>query len=94
VRFVARSKSQDRAFEAAARLKQIAEPLLPRGADLLGPAECPIALIAGNWRYQLLLRGPDMARLHAAARLLLDGYEAGHDARVYLEVDVDPAALM
>jgi primosomal protein N' (replication factor Y) len=61
---------------------------------MLGPAECPIGLIAGNFRRQLILRGAFMGPLHAAARTVLDRYEKGRDARVYLETDVDPVSLL
>jgi primosomal protein N' (replication factor Y) len=64
------------------------------GADFLGPAECPIGIIAGNHRRQFLLRGSSMGSLHGAARLILDHYEKGRDAGVYLEVDVDPVSLL
>jgi primosomal protein N' (replication factor Y) len=94
IRFTFRSREADRADRAASRLAALARPLLPRGADLLGPAECPIGVIAGNNRRQLLLRGPSMGPLHGMARTILGRYEKGKDSRVYLEVDVDPVSLL
>jgi primosomal protein N' (replication factor Y) len=61
---------------------------------MLGPAECPIALIAGNHRRQVILRGANMASLHHAAASILEQYEKGKDSRTYLEVDVDPVSLL
>jgi primosomal protein N' (replication factor Y) len=68
--------------------------VLPPEADALGPAECPIGLIAGNYRRQLILRGPSMGPLHKAAETVFTRYDKGRDARVYLEVDVDPVNLL
>jgi primosomal protein N' (replication factor Y) len=94
VRLVARSRDASRADAAALRLSKITRALLPRSADILGPAECPISIISGNHRRHLILRSPDMASLHSAVRRALITYEDGKDARVYLEVDVDPVNLL
>jgi primosomal protein N' (replication factor Y) len=94
IRFTVRAKDEHRAGAAIGRLASLAKPLIPKGADMLGPAECPIGIINSNFRRQLILRGPSMGDLHAAARELLARYEKGRDARVYLEVDVDPVSML
>jgi primosomal protein N' (replication factor Y) len=94
IRFTVRSRDLLRADKAVNRLAFLARPLLPPGADMLGPAECPIGIIAGNHRRQLILRGNTMGPLHGAARTILTRYEKGKDSRVYLEVDVDPVSLL
>ncbi|MDR1904659.1 MAG: primosomal protein N' [Treponema sp.] len=94
IRFTIRSTDNGRADKAVKRLAAIAAPLLPRDADMLGPAECPIGLIANNYRFQIILRGKTMGSLHASAAEILNRYGTGKDARVYLEVDVDPVSLM
>ncbi|MDR2468157.1 MAG: primosomal protein N' [Spirochaetaceae bacterium] len=94
IRVVARGRESDRVASALGRFFVLVRPLLPRGADILGPAECPLSLIAGNFRRQILLRGTDMAELHRAVRIALEKYENSKDARVYIEVDVDPAQLL
>jgi primosomal protein N' (replication factor Y) len=94
IRFTTRGKDAARTDAAIRRLASLAGPLLPSGADMLGPAECPIGIIAGNYRRQLLLRCPSMGVLHAAARVILERYEKGRDSRVYLEVDVDPVHVL
>jgi primosomal protein N' (replication factor Y) len=94
IRFTARSREAAWADKAVERMAAIARPLLPPGVDFLGPAECPIGIIAGNHRRQILLRGPSMGDLHNAARTILDHYKKGRDARVYVEVDVDPVSLL
>ncbi|WP_010258344.1 replication restart helicase PriA [Treponema primitia] len=94
IRFTVRAKEAPRADAAIKRLAGIASPLIPRDADILGPAECPIGIISGNHRRQLILRGKGMGTLHGAAKAILDSYEKGRDAKAYLEVDVDPVSLL
>ncbi|MDR2535972.1 MAG: primosomal protein N' [Treponema sp.] len=94
IRFTIRSREEERAEAAINRLASIADPLIPPEAEALGPAECPVAVIAGSYRRQLLLRGPSMGSLHTAAQAILNQYEIKKDTRVYLEVDVDPVSLL
>jgi primosomal protein N' (replication factor Y) len=94
IRFTLRSKDDKRAQDAIKRLAAIVTPLIPKDADILGPAECPIGIINDNYRKQLILRGPSMGALHAAAKELLARYEKGRDAKTYLEVDVDPVSML
>jgi primosomal protein N' (replication factor Y) len=56
---------------------------------LLGPAEAPIALIRGRYRFRLLAKGPRAADMQAFLRDLL---AAGPKERggVRVQVDVDP----
>jgi primosomal protein N' (replication factor Y) len=110
IRLSVRSRNAARADAAIRRLAAIATgsagaignsaaisnsaALIPVGADMLGPAECPIGVINGNYRRQLILRGGSMGALHTATRVLLERYEQGRDSQVYLEVDVDPVSLL
>jgi primosomal protein N' (replication factor Y) len=94
IRFTLRSRDEERATAAASRLAAIALPLLPAGADALGPAECPLGIISNQYRRQLLFRGRNMGPLHTAAAEILSRYEKGRDSKVYLEVDVDPVSLL
>jgi primosomal protein N' (replication factor Y) len=94
IRFTLRSREAERADRAAERLADIAGPLLPPDADILGPAECPLSVIGGNHRRQLILRGRTMGNLHGAAGAVIRAYEKGKDGRTFLEVDVDPVSLL
>ncbi|MCL2043504.1 MAG: primosomal protein N' [Treponema sp.] len=94
IRLNARSREAARADTAMERLASIAAPLIPADADMLGPSECPIGIINGNHRRQLILRGKSMGTLHAAARILMERYDKGRDAKVYVEIDVDPVSLL
>jgi primosomal protein N' (replication factor Y) len=95
IHWTVRSKDQAAAQAAIDRLAAAISACLPAGADFLGPAECPIPVIAGNYRCHIIMRGASMASLHSAARAALTSYELqGKDAKVHLEVDVDPVSLL
>jgi primosomal protein N' (replication factor Y) len=94
IRFTIRSKDEKRADAAIKRLASFAKTFLPPGADMLGPAECPIGIINDNFRRQLILRGQSMGTLHAAARQLTAKYDKGKDVKTYLEIDVDPVSML
>jgi primosomal protein N' (replication factor Y) len=94
IRFVMRSKDDVACRSAIANLAGIAAPLLPAGAEVLGPAECPLSLIAGNYRRQIIIRGSSMRLLHRAASQALVLYEQKKSPKCYLEVDVDPVSLL
>ncbi|MDR2184824.1 MAG: primosomal protein N' [Treponema sp.] len=94
IRFTFRSREADRAEAAAGHMADIAGPLLPEGTEMLGPVECPIGIIAGNHRRQIILRGSSMGPIHGTARSALARYEQDRDAKVYLEVDVDPVSFL
>jgi len=94
IRFTLRSRDEKRTLAAAAALASIAIPLLPPGADALGPAECPLGIISNQYRRHIILRGKNMATLHAATGTILAQYEKRKNSKVYLEVDVDPVSLL
>ena len=94
IRFTVRAKDEKRADDAIRRLASLAKPLIPQGADMLGPAECPIGIINDNYRRHIILRSPSMSHLHSAARELAARYEKGRDTRAYLEIDVDPVSML
>jgi primosomal protein N' (replication factor Y) len=94
IRFTIRGKDEQRANAAISRLASIVTPLLPPSADMFGPAECPLSVIANNHRRQILIRDKTMGALHSATRGILAAYECGKDSHVYLEVDVDPVSLL
>jgi len=92
IRLVFRAKEAARAPEAAASLAAVLAPLLEGGAEILGPAECPLGYVAGTARWQLILRAPALGGIHKALARGLGSWQA--PAGVRLEIDVDPVSLM
>ena len=92
VRVVFRSKERPRAVEASRAFAELAARELPAEAEILGPAECPIAMVAGTCRWQILFRAPTLGALHGAVASILASYRP--PASVRIEADVDPVSLM
>lgn len=92
IRVVLRSKDREAARMAAGELAAAAEANADGGVEVLGPAECPIGMIAGNARYQLILRSsePGPARSALAAAMAATKQPSG----VYAEIDPDPVSLL
>ncbi len=68
-------------------------PLQEQGVgELLGPADCPLAVISGNLRVQLLIRCGSFDRVQGLLSRFLSRFESPRG--LHLEIDVDPSALL
>ncbi|MEI6875987.1 MAG: primosomal protein N', partial [Spirochaetota bacterium] len=92
IRLVFRSKEAGKARDAALSFAEALAPGLPPDAEILGPAECPLALVAGTARWQLIVRAPELAAIHRETGRLLATWQGSAGLRV--EPDVDPVSLM
>jgi primosomal protein N' (replication factor Y) len=92
VRIVFKSKERGRAAAAARDFASRAEPLLPKDAELLGPAECPLGMVAGTQRWQIIARAAELGPLHRVIAALLADFKLPPSVR--MEPDVDPVSLM
>ena len=64
---------------------------LGNAAEIIGPAESPLAKIRGRFRYQMLIKGQDINVLHQIAQELLLKHT---DSEVKITIDVDPENFM
>jgi len=80
-----RKRGEERIQDLARKLE--AHPFA-RGARVLGPAPAPLERLRGKWRFQLILRAPQGARLRQLMREVIP--TPGPD----LVVDVDPQDLL
>jgi primosomal protein N' (replication factor Y) len=94
IRVTFRSKDQERTNREAEKMAAHLRKLVPKDAGILGPAECPIGIIAGNYRRHIIIRGKSMGTLHGAVRTAVERFEGERDNRVYMELDVDPVSLL
>ncbi|MBL8966590.1 MAG: primosomal protein N' [Spirochaetaceae bacterium] len=92
VRLVFRSKDKAKAVEAARAFSEAAARELPGEAEILGPAECPLGMVAGTARWQVIFRAAELKSIHGPVARLLASFELPSGVRV--EADVDPASLM
>ena len=86
-----REEGKKAVAKIGARARELARTLAGGKADVIGPAESPLARIRGRYRWQLLLRGKQSGLLHLLTQRLLEG--AGHDG-LDIQVDVDPVNFM
>jgi primosomal protein N' (replication factor Y) len=90
---VVRGRDRQKAAEAGAALARAVEERVAGGvAEVLGPAECPLARISGSYRYQAIIRTTCFSEAHARVSAALEEYRA--PSGVHVEVDVDPQALL
>ena len=92
VRVVFRSKEKGRAADCARAFAELVQSFLPEGAELLGPAECPLGMVAGTQRWQIIARAPELGPLHRAMAATLAAFKVPSTVRI--EPDVDPVSLM
>ena len=90
-RVVIRGKDEKKVHSTAARL---ASRLASGGSEweLMGPAECPIGRISGQYRRHLILRSSSFNQTHAALAVALGEVPPIHGIRI--EIDVDPVSLL
>ena len=83
-----RSMREGTAREAANKLTQLAKKLFPDSMRLLGPAPAPIPRLRRYYRWQLLVKAPDIETLTLHLTELLKQFRPPHGCR--LAADVDP----
>jgi primosomal protein N' (replication factor Y) (superfamily II helicase) len=92
IRLVVRGRDRQKALEAIGALTRAVAERCGDAAEMLGPAECPLARISGNYRFQTIVRTTRFSQAHARVSAALDEYKG--PSGVYVEVDVDPQALL
>jgi primosomal protein N' (replication factor Y) len=88
---VVSAAERDRAEDHARAMARIAEP--PDGVMLLGPAEAPLALIRGRYRYRLLVKTERDVDLQGYLRAWLARAPKPRGS-VRVEIDVDPQSFL
>lgn len=78
------------------RSLQTADPTYKSQVEILGPIEAPLAKIANQYRWQILLKGTGAGPLHRFTRQLISGEAARiiHGREVKVVVDVDPLYML
>jgi primosomal protein N' (replication factor Y) len=86
------SAADRRTAEAHARAMAMAAPL-EEGVRLLGPAEAPLAVLRGRYRFRLLAQSGSAGRLHDWLRAWLAAAPKERGS-VRVAVDVDPMSFL
>ena len=88
------SVKKDALVEEAQLLGKLAKKLSARQgniAEIIGPAESPLAKIRGRFRWQMLIKGKDINALHQIAREIINKHK---NSQVRITADVDPENFM
>ncbi|MBB6480801.1 replication restart helicase PriA [Spirochaeta isovalerica] len=91
-RIVFRGKNPGEVKEAAFSFSRELMKVNSGTFELLGPSECPLSIISGNHRFQILLRSGDFSGTHA--RLEKVYRNSRFPSRIYCEIDIDPLSLL
>ncbi|MFW5995479.1 MAG: replication restart helicase PriA, partial [Spirochaetia bacterium] len=91
-RVVMRSRTKEKAAAAAGALADAAAERFGATEELLGPAECPLSVVNGSYRYHVLILSRAFDATHAGLTALLS--KTPVPSGVFREVDVDPVALL
>jgi len=83
--------AETRAFANAVRRAAPQDP--NAGVDVLGPAEAPIAMLRGRYRYRLLVRAARSFHLQAWIRAWLAAAPRAR-GQLKVQVDIDPQSFM
>ncbi len=92
IRVLLRGRNRQATLAAIGGLAASLTTCLGGAGELLGPAECPLARISKNYRYHVIVRALRFSEAHSRISQVLDGYRAPRG--VYMEIDVDPQALL
>lgn len=101
LRLVFRAAEKQKAEDAAASAAEILENLLNQimtqnkavpSVEILGPVECPLSMIAANYRQQLLLRSISVVPMQQLVSRFVNEYKT--PSGIYMEIDVDPQSLL
>jgi primosomal protein N' (replication factor Y) len=91
-RFVFRGKKKEKVFEFSQKAASALSRYGPSDDEILGPAECPLSVISGNHRFQLILKTLSFGSAHRKVGRVMG--ELNPPAGVYIELDVDPVSLL
>ena len=92
IRLLIRGAPAAAVMESAADLAQRCRAACTNGEEILGPSECPLSVVKGNVRHQIIVRTNRFNATHKALEQVLPGFELPR--KVHLEIDVDPVALL
>ncbi|HUX21298.1 MAG TPA: primosomal protein N', partial [Spirochaetia bacterium] len=91
IRLVFRGRDRERVLSTASSYAEGVTATLREG-EVLGPAECPVAVISGNYRVQVIVRSSSFSASHRSVTRV--AREGRPERGVYVELDVDPVSLL
>jgi primosomal protein N' (replication factor Y) (superfamily II helicase) len=92
IRIVFRGKSADVVRSVANQWGDVLSATADSSTSVFGPTECALSIISGNYRMHVLVRSASMADAHGLVYNAVQ--RSKRNSGVYVEIDVDPVALL
>jgi primosomal protein N' (replication factor Y) (superfamily II helicase) len=92
IRIVIRGKNRGHVIASVNEVSSFLNRNKNDDVEILGPAECALALVSGNYRQQLILRSNQLKPIHRLCSSLVSRYRT--PSGIYMETDVDPVSLL
>lgn len=92
IRLVFRSKQLGVVLNSINQFADYLNKVIVNDAEILGPSECPLSIIAGNHRHQLIIRTNCLSKIHGIVYSSLN--QNKFPSNLYIEVDIDPINLL
>lgn len=92
IRIVVRGKDKAKVRRAAEEFSEFCARDKLAEISTLGPVECPLSVIAQNYRFHIIFRSKNIKIVHSMVRKAHSDFVTPRG--VYLEVDVDPLSLL
>lgn len=93
INLVLRGRNQKKVQEETEKLEKLLNSAAAHAkAEVLTSGECPLEMIASNYRYHILISAKDGSSAHHLVATVLASYTP--ISAVYLEVDLDPLQLL
>jgi primosomal protein N' (replication factor Y) len=93
INLVLRGRNQKKVEEETRKLEALLQAASAHiKAEVLAAGECPLEMIASNYRFHILVSGKDGSSAHHLVSTVLASYTP--PSAVYLEVDLDPLQLL
>ena len=92
IRLVFRGKNKEKTFNSIVDFSKLFNKYKRAEVEILGPVECPLAIISGNFRFHIIFRSCNFKGLHTIIRNEIEHFKLTFG--IYMEIDVDPQALL
>ena len=91
-RITCRSKNRKKAEDSINSLAERLEKLAGDIFEILGPSECPLSVISGNYRFHLIIRTLVPGKTRSLIWKCYSGFKK--PGGLYIEIDSDPVSLL
>lgn len=94
LRIVYRSKDREQCSSSLSKFCDYLSLLCSndKSIRIMGPAECPVSIVSGSHRFQVIITSEDFMKAHNLLSFAVKGFKT--PSSIYTEIDIDPVSLM